>query len=97
MSWITSSPEGVVLTLRVVPRANRTAIQGLLGDALKVRLQAPPVDGKANAALIEFFSDVLDIPRNRIEILSGATDRNKRVLIRGGTESMIRDRCGIQG
>ena len=54
-----------------------------LGDALKIRLCAPPVDGAANAALIEFLSDFFSLPRARVQLLSGATSRNKRVLLAG--------------
>jgi len=80
-SWIVQSGDGVVLNLHIVPRSSRTQICGEHGNALKIRLQAPPVEGKANKALIEFLSDTLDIARNRISILSGDTGRNKHVFI----------------
>ena len=83
MSWLTETPDGAVLNLRIVPRAAKNAIQGELGDALKIRLCAPPVDGAANAALIEFLSDFFSLPRARVQLLSGATSRNKRVLLAG--------------
>lgn len=83
MPWLTETPDGAVLNLRVVPRAAKNAIQGELGDALKIRLCAPPVDGAANAALIEFLSDFFSLPRARVQLLSGATSRNKRVLLAG--------------
>ncbi len=82
-NWITQSGKDVTLKLHIVPRSSRTEICGEHGDALKIKLQAPPVEGKANKALIEFLSDTLDIPRSNISILSGDTGRNKRVLIRG--------------
>jgi len=71
----------IILNVRVVPRASKDAIQGVLGDALKVRIQAPPVEGKANAYLIKFLSKQWNIPRSSIEILSGTTGRNKRLRI----------------
>ena len=71
----------LILNLRVVPRASKNAIQGRLGDALKVRIQAPPVEGKANAYLVKFLSKHWKIPRRDIEILSGETGRNKRIRI----------------
>lgn len=74
---------GVAFAVRVVPRAQKNAIQGELGDALKVRLCAPPVDGAANAALVEFLADKAGVPRSRVRIVSGATGRNKRVEIAG--------------
>lgn len=85
MNWMTETKDGIVLTIRVVPRASKNEITGELGDALKIRLQAPPVEGKANKALIQFLADTLDLPRNRISILSGDTGRNKRILLTGIT------------
>lgn len=81
MPWLTDTPDGAVLNLRVVPRAAKNAIQGEHGDALKVRLCAPPVDGAANAALIEFLAESFALPRARVQLLSGQTSRNKRVLL----------------
>jgi len=75
MPFLTDTPDGAVLSLRIVPRAHKNAIQGAHGDALKIRLCAPPVDGAANAALIEFLSDSLSLPRARIQLLSGKTSR----------------------
>ena len=71
----------IILTVKVVPRASRDEIQGVMGDALKVRIQAPPVEGKANACLIRFLSKQWNIPRAGIEILSGETGRSKRIRI----------------
>ncbi len=71
----------IILNVRVVPRASKDEIRGLLGDALKVRIQAPPVEGKANAYLVKFLSKHWKIPRRDIEILSGETGRNKRLRI----------------
>ncbi|MDD4873013.1 MAG: DUF167 domain-containing protein [Kiritimatiellae bacterium] len=83
MKCISQTKEGVIIKLRIIPRASKNEICGELGDALKIKLQAPPVEGKANKALIEFLADTLDISRNQISILSGDTGRNKRVLIAG--------------
>ena len=71
----------IVLNVRVVPRASKDEIRGVLGDALKVRIQAPPVEGKANAYLVKFLSKHWKIPRRDIEILSGETGRHKRLRI----------------
>ena len=90
MTWLTDTPAGAVLNLRIVPRAHKNAIQGEHGDALKIRLCAPPVDGAANAALIEFLAETFDLPRARVQLLSGATSRNKRVLLSGCPSSMVR-------
>ena len=83
MPWLSDTPAGAVLNLRIVPRASKNAIQGEHGDALKIRLCAPPVDGAANAALIEFLAETFSLPRARVQLLSGATSRNKRVLLAG--------------
>jgi uncharacterized protein (TIGR00251 family) len=83
MEWIRETAKGLLLPVRAVPRASKNEIQGVHGDALKVRLQAPPVEGKANQALIRFLSDALDIPRAQLSIASGETGRNKAVLITG--------------
>ena len=76
MNWVRTGPDGVRLSLRIIPRADRNAVQGIQGDALKIRLQAPPVDNKANEALVRFLAERLDLPNARIRLLGGATGRN---------------------
>ena len=72
------------LKIRVTPRAKRDEIYSILEDGtVKVRLTAPPVDGKANKALIKYLSGIFEIPRSQIEILSGFKSRNKLLAIRG--------------
>ena len=73
----------VRFAVRVQPRAARTEIVGVQGDALKVRLSAPPVDGAANEALIDLLSQTLGVPRRSIRITSGASSKSKRVEIDG--------------
>ena len=90
MPWLTDTPAGAVLNLRIVPRAAKNAIQGEHGDALKIRLCAPPVDGAANSALVEFLSDAFSLPRARVQLLSGATSRNKRVLLAGVPAAQVK-------
>jgi len=92
MPFLTDTPAGAVLNLRIVPRAAKNAVQGEHGDALKVRLCAPPVDGAANAALVEFLADAFSLPRARVQLLSGATSRNKRVLLAGLPASAIQSK-----
>jgi len=89
MNTIQETEAGLILNLRVIPRASKTEFAGTLDDALKIRLQAPPVDGKANKALIKFLAKQLAIPARDIEILSGQTGRTKRVLLRGRTASDV--------
>ena len=83
MSAVSGTPEGTVVKLRVVPRASRNEVCGELGGAIKLRLQAPPVDGKANKALVRFLAKQCGVAARSVEILSGETGREKRVLLRG--------------
>lgn len=73
----------LVIDVRVQPRASRSEIAGLHGERLRIRLQAPPVDGRANAALVEFLADAFDVPRASVLVEHGLTGRDKRVRIRG--------------
>ena len=75
--------DDLVLEVRVQPRASRSEIAGLHGERLRIRLQAPPVDGKANAALVEFMADLFAIPRARVTIEHGLTGRDKRLRLQG--------------
>lgn len=71
------------LAIKVIPNAPRTEIVGWLGDALKVKIHAPPVEGRANDALCEFLADHLDLPRRAITVLHGDTSRQKVLRIDG--------------
>ena len=73
----------LVLDVRVQPRASRSEIAGVHGERLRIRLQAPPVDGKANAALVEFVAGLFAVPRARVTIEHGLTGRDKRLRLRG--------------
>jgi uncharacterized protein len=74
--------KGSALAIRVTPRASRNEISEILSDGtVKIRLTAPPVEGKANQALIEFLADILEVPRARIEIVAGMTSKDKLVSI----------------
>ncbi|MFN3884964.1 MAG: DUF167 domain-containing protein [Rhodocyclaceae bacterium] len=81
--WIRADDHGVTLTLHIQPGAKKTEIAGRHGDALKIRLAAPPVDGKANDALIDFLAKKLGAGRTAVEIIGGQTSRAKRVRIAG--------------
>jgi uncharacterized protein (TIGR00251 family) len=81
--------------VKVHPRAKKNAITGEVGDALKVALTAPPVDGKANEACIEFFAKLLKVPRASVTIAAGQTSRNKVVRVAGLTAAELRARLGL--
>jgi uncharacterized protein len=81
-----------VLNVRVIPRARTSAFGGMRGDDIVVRLAAPPVEGAANEALIDFLSDTLQIPRRWVRIVSGEHSRRKRVAIVGVTLEQVRAR-----
>ena len=76
------TPDGVVVPVRVVPRAGRSSVDGVVEGALRVRLAAPPVEGAANRELCEFLARLLDVPRRDVEIVGGAQSRRKSVLVR---------------
>ena len=82
MSVVTQQKDGYVLTLHIQPNAKKSEIIGIHGDALKVRLQAPPVDGKANEALCVFFAEIFAVKRQSVVLLSGESSRQKRILIK---------------
>lgn len=81
---------GVRVSVRVQPRASSSGISGVHGDALKVRLTAPPVDGAANVALLELLADTFGIPVRAITIVAGASSRTKVVELEGITEDRVR-------
>jgi uncharacterized protein (TIGR00251 family) len=80
---IQESAKGISFAVKVHPRARKNAITGVVGDALKLALTAPPVEGKANQAVIEFFAALFQIPRSSVTIASGETSRNKVIRIAG--------------
>jgi uncharacterized protein len=92
---ISESNTGVTFAIRVHPRAKKAAITGELGDALKVSLTAPPLEGRANDACIDFFAKVLKVPRSSITIASGAGGRNKVIRVTGVTAQYVRDRLRV--
>jgi uncharacterized protein len=86
---------GITFAVKVQPRARRNAIVGELGDALKIALTAPPVDGRANEACVEFFAGLLGLPRSSITIASGQSSRNKVVQITGTTIQHVRGKLQL--
>ena len=91
MSCFEEKDHCIILNVRVVPRASKNEITGTIGNALKVRIQAPPVEGKANAHLIRFLARHWNIPKAQIIILSGETGRNKRISISNPTDELRKE------
>ncbi len=89
---VNETAKGATFAVRVHPRARKNAITGIVGEALKLSLTAPPVEGKANQAVIEFFADLFAIPRSSVTIASGETSRNKMVRICGLTRAAVEQR-----
>ena len=83
---------GATFAVRVHPRARKNAITGVLGDALKLSLTAPPAEGRANDACIAFLAEVLRLPRSSVTIAAGHASRNKVVRIAGMTASALEQR-----
>lgn len=79
--WLQPRGDGVVLALHIQPGAKKTEVAGPHGDALKIRLAAPPVDGKANECLLAFVAERLGVPKSRVSLVSGQTSRSKRVAV----------------
>jgi len=80
---IRETPAGASFAVKVQPRARKNAVMGVVGDALKLSLTAPPLEGRANQACIQFLAELLDLPRSSITIASGQTGRRKVVRIAG--------------
>ena len=87
---------GVTFAVRVHPRASRTEVAGVQGDALKIRLAAPPVDGEANDECVRFLARALGVARSSVAIVAGRTSRNKRIRVDGLTGAEARARLGLE-
>lgn len=91
---LTESARSVTFSLRVVPRASKSEVVGVVEGALKVRISAPPVDGAANEEVIRLLSKAFDVPRSRITIVAGLTSKTKRIRIAGTTPERLRELAG---
>jgi len=84
MLYFKESPEGIIFKVRVQPRSSKNMVAGLFGDALKIKLTAPPVEGAANSMCIKYLSKCLSVPSYLLEIVSGQAGRTKYILFRFG-------------
>jgi len=89
---VRDTASGATFSIRVQPRAKKTAINGEMGDALKVSVTAPPVEGRANEAVIEFFVKLLNVSRSSVTIAAGESSRNKVIRVSGVSADSLRAR-----
>ena len=86
------SKDGITFSIKVHPRAKKDEIAGTVGDALKLSLAAPPVEGKANEACVRFFAEFLRVPRSSVTIAAGESSRNKVIRVQGLTVAQVEER-----
>ncbi len=96
-NWIKPVDEGAELSVHIQPGASKSEISGLHGDAIKIRIKARPIEGAANAALIEFLATCLGVPRNLVKIVRGLKSRHKSVWVAMQAEEVERRLMGIMG
>jgi uncharacterized protein (TIGR00251 family) len=92
---VRDTAQGAQFALRVQPRASRNAIAGVMGDAVKLAITAPPVDGKANQAVVEYLAELFQVSKSSIVIVSGETGRNKLIAVRGLSAKQVRKALGL--
>lgn len=85
--YIRDHPQGIIFKIYVQPRSSKNRITGLHGDAVKIKLTAPPIDGAANKMCIQYLAKCLDVKKSSLDILTGHTGRTKHVLLRTTEES----------
>jgi uncharacterized protein (TIGR00251 family) len=90
--FLKESPGGVYIAIKLQPRASRQQISGLHGAELKVSVTAPPVDAAANRALVEYFTEILDVSRTQVELVRGHTSRHKTLHVTGTSAVRIREK-----
>jgi hypothetical protein len=82
-NYLTANDSGIVLAVKLLPRAAKNEIGPALGNEIKIRITAPPVEGAANEALVRFLAETLGCPRSAVQIVRGQTSRHKTVAVAG--------------
>lgn len=82
------------MNIRVAPRSSRPGLDGIAGDALKVRVKSAPVDGKANKELLETVAEAFGLAKSRVSFVSGETSKNKKLLLAGVTAREVEEAAG---
>jgi hypothetical protein len=85
LGWCSALAAGVRLAVQITPNAKKTEVIGVLDDALKLKLQAPPIEGRANEALVRYLAERLDVPRSAVSITHGQTSKRKLIEVRSST------------
>lgn len=94
MPYFTETQDGTVLNVKAQPRSSKAGVDGLIGDAVKVRVKCAPVDGKANREIIETLAGAFGLPKSRVVFKSGETSRQKRILLVGVGVDRVRETIG---
>ncbi len=94
MPYFTETQDGTVLNVKAQPRSSKAGVDGLIGDAVKVRVKCAPVDGKANREIIETLAGAFGLPKSRVVFKSGETSRQKRILLVGVGVDLVRETIG---
>lgn len=97
MPFLQEQDNGFTLAIQVQPKASKARLSGILGNALKVCVTAPPVDGKANDAVIAFFAKLFHLPKSAITVCSGPQNRRKRLAVKGLAATRAREIIGPNG
>ena len=92
---MSAAPGSCTIAIKAIPNAPRSQVVGWLGEALKVKVHAPPVEGRANEVLCEFLADELDLPRRAVTVLRGDTSRQKVLRIDGLTLAELKAKLGV--
>lgn len=94
MPYFTETQDGTLLNVKAQPRSSKAGVDGLIGDAVKVRVKCAPVDGKANREIIETLAGAFGLPKSRVVFKSGETSRQKRILLVGVGADRVRETIG---